>query len=180
MSFHARQGTLDGLCGIYAIINSIELISRKKLVRDERAKLFVKLVSLLDDGRFIGEIVHEGIGFRKLGELFDVATRDLKARSKKSLSRRVLCKEEPDSVDDFWEILSQTVQKKDTVVLLGLGGNYDHWTVVEKVTDKSISLVDSLALKQLRRKDCGLSGDECTHQLWPTQSYVFTLTSKKP
>ena len=70
------QGRLDGLCGIYAVLNSVRVIQPKWLQKNQE-KLFIKLVSSLDDGQLLGNIIADGIDFRKLGKLFDIVSREL-------------------------------------------------------------------------------------------------------
>ena len=170
------QGSLDGLCGIYAIINSCEILLPNGLKDEERGALFCKLVNLLDDGRPIGEIIHEGIGFRKLGELIDVASRTLQHHGIR-IDRTVAWKTEEDhkSIDDFWSNISEAINAEaGRIALIGFAGSADHWTVVSRMTDARMHLVDSEGRKQLNKAHCGLSQDDARHQLWPTQTYLLT------
>jgi hypothetical protein len=171
------QGKLDGLCGIYSIINSIGLIEKKRMSEEDRRALFVYLVDLLDDGRGIGTIVQSGIGYRKLGELVDVASRLRRSRTEKVVKRQTAMKQIPGDLDEFWNVLRghvDTAQGKS--VILGLGGKYNHWTVVKAVKDKRLELQDSGGLTHLDKSRCGLAkGPGVTHVLWPTQTYLLWL-----
>lgn len=174
-SFKASaQGSLDGLCGIYAIINACDLLLGNTLNYDDRAGLFCKLTTLLDDGRPIGDIIHDGIGFRKLGELIDVASRTLALDHAVAIRRKVASKSSAGELEDFWEELRQNVDSAaGRVALLGVGGKHNHWTVVEQVSDKSLTLADSDGLKRFNKSDCDVKEDSKTHHLWPTQTYFL-------
>ncbi|WP_310619265.1 hypothetical protein [Flexibacterium corallicola] len=176
LRYSSRQGALDGLCGIYSIINSVALISPKGMGDEDRSTQFMSLVNLLDDGRSIGEIIHEGIGFRKLGELIDVCSRRRRRSTGVDVHRRVAMKQDPKSFSEFWELLQEhvDVDRKQTAIL-GMSGKYDHWTVVKTISEKRIELQDSDGLHYLNRAQCGLEETEkIRHILWPTQTYLLS------
>jgi len=170
----SAQGSLDGLCGIYAIINACNLMLGGKLDREYQSSLFCKLTNLLDDGRPIGDVVHDGIGFRKLGELIDVASRTLALDHGVEIERRVACKTSRGELGDFWiKLLSHINLEKGSIAILGVEGKHSHWTVVQKVSRKSLTLSDSDNLKRLNKSDCDIMEGEKTHQLQPTQTYLL-------
>ena len=173
----AAQGKLDGLCGIYSIINSISLIEKNHMSQEDRQALFVYLVDLLDDGRGIGTIIQSGISFRVLGKLIDVASRWRAARTKEIICRQTAMKRVPDDIEDFWSVLANHVDMdKRQVAVLGISGKYDHWTVVRSVSSKRLTLHDSDGLKHLDIGRCGLGpGEHVSHVLWSTQSYLLRV-----
>jgi hypothetical protein len=168
---------LDGLCGIYSIINSIGLIEPKRMSDEDRNALFIYLVDLLDDGRGVGSIIHEGINFRNLGRLIDVASRLRSAKTQKAVCRQTAMKQVPDDIDDFWALLKEHVDpSQGRTAILGLGGRYDHWTVVKSITNNRLELQDSDGLTHLQKSRCGLdAGEGVIHILWPTQTYLLWL-----
>ncbi|AKI02263.1 hypothetical protein IMCC20628_03576 [Hoeflea sp. IMCC20628] len=179
-----QQGSLDGLCGIYSIVNSIGLIEPKGMDHEERVALFIYLTNLLDDGRGIGEIIHNGTGFRKLGELIDVASQrwtskndtENPSKNKKTISRRTAMKRRPDDFDEFWSVLKEHVDLDEgRTAILGLTGTHNHWSVVQKVTPNRIDLFDSNGLQHLDKRRCGLAvGGEIKHKLWSTQTFLLS------
>jgi hypothetical protein len=174
---NSAQGSLDGLCGIYAIINACNRMIEGRLDYRTRSNLFCKLTSLLDDGRPIGEIVHDGIDFEKLGELIDVAGRALALDYKIAIKRSVPWETKKGRLNDFWRDLRKHVNpSKGRVALLGIEGKHSHWTVVTRVTDKSLGLADSSELKRLDKSNCSLTTKK-VHQLYPTQTYFLTAVS---
>lgn len=173
----AVQGKLDGLCGIYSIINSISLIEKNHMSQEDRKALFVYLVDLLDDGRGIGTIIQSGISFRLLGKLIDVASRWRASRTKEIICRQTAMKRVPDDIEDFWSVLANHVDMdKRQVAILGISGKYDHWTVVRSVSRKRLTLHDSDGLKHLDIGRCGLEpGKQGNHVLWSTQTYLLRV-----
>ncbi|WP_454289018.1 hypothetical protein [Rhizobium arsenicireducens] len=169
------QGKLDGLCGIYSIINSVDLIENWKMDDDERKALFVYLVDLLDDGRGIGSIIHHGINFRDMGKLIDVASRRRSGETGKKIKRQTAMKQIPDDIGEFWSALENHVDlNKRQVAILGIGGKYEHWTVVKSVKPRRLELQDSDGLVHLDMSRCRLTeGEDGMHVLWPTQCYLL-------
>ena len=169
------QGKLDGLCGVYSIINSIGLIEKKPLRDEDRKALFVYLVDLLDDGSGIGSIIHQGINFRDLGKLVDVASRLRSATTKETVKRQTAMKQMPNDIEEFWSVLADHVDlARRQVAILGISGKYNHWTVVKSVKPRRLELQDSDGLAHLDMSRCRLkAGEDGTHTLWPTQCYLL-------
>lgn len=67
-------------------------------------------------------------------------------------------------------------------VLISLSGKYDHWTIITKITDARIYLLDSDGLQYLNIKNCitgKMNSDknsnvEKTHVLYPAQTYFLS------
>ncbi|MBB4143122.1 hypothetical protein [Rhizobium rhizoryzae] len=171
------QGKLDGLCGVYSIINGIGLIETRRMSEEDRRHLFVYLVDLLDDGRGIGTIVQSGISFRNLGKLIDVASRLRRSKTRKVVRRQTAMKQIPRDIDEFWDVLGDHVDTaQGRTVILGMSGKYEHWTVVKSISARRMELHDSDGLIQLDKARCGLrDGDGGSHILWATQSYLLYL-----
>ena len=45
------QGNLDGLCGVYAVVNSVRNLSPTRFTRVEEKELFCQLMALLQNFR---------------------------------------------------------------------------------------------------------------------------------
>ena len=80
----AIQGELDGLCGVYSIVNAIQWVLHtgsttsafrrgcKPLTRLERQALFNMLVTALDTPRPLAKFVTVGIGSPELARLLEI------------------------------------------------------------------------------------------------------------
>lgn len=170
----SAQGSLDGLCGVYAIVNACDLLLGGRLNYDYRSNLFCKLTNLLDDGRPIGDIISEGIDFRKLGKLVDVASRTLALEYNISVQRVVAWRAKEGQLDQFWRELADHVNPSmGRTAILGLEGKHHHWTAINEVTQNRLKLADSDSLTHLNKAHCSLDGTR-THHLFPTQTYLLT------
>ena len=76
-----RHGDLDGLCGLYAIINAMRQASRDRAVAEEVwADLFEALVLAADDDVGMAEAVVNGIDCRLLTKLLSAGIRHMADR----------------------------------------------------------------------------------------------------
>src|SRR3712207_5466458 len=76
-----RQGDLDGLCGLYAIVNAMRQASRDCAVAEEVwADLFAALVLAADDHVGIAEAVVNGIDRRPLTRILNAAIQHMADR----------------------------------------------------------------------------------------------------
>jgi len=157
-----RQGHLDGLCGVYAIINGI----RRALGPDPRLSsevwdgLFAKLLAAHDQGLGASAVVTDGIGPRALRRLakaaaiyladhhgIDLVVSRPDHRAKTRTVRKILA------------YISNATRESRTAVVIGFGGQLDHWSVVTSVGSEFITLFDSAGHHRLRIDRC-----RTTHQ----------------
>src|SRR5258708_3597437 len=87
-----RQGHLDGLCGVYSIVNAVRFALRsvdhtcrtsrcpRHLSRREAELLFAALVRSLVSSRHRARVIVDGIDFMQLATLLRAATKWLHAQ----------------------------------------------------------------------------------------------------
>jgi hypothetical protein len=121
--------------------------------------------------RDVSDILCEGIGFVQLGKLIDTAAAFVELRFGVHLSRKVAATESEPRFNSFWQALKANTGNGKAVIL-GVGGNHSHWTVVDRVTQARISLKDSDRLIHLNYSQCKYGG---TTELWPRQSYFISI-----
>lgn len=164
-----EQGALDGLCGVYSIVNAVRIVRR---LDDEACKeLFRQIIVYLSQRRMLGRILVEGLNLHVIGGIFRNVN-DLGA-----VQRIMPFKRAPETpLDRFWSVMLEFLGNAGgRAVLLGLGGVYDHWTVVENITDRQIRLFDSYGLKTLNRHRCTTLRPTARrpHKLYPTHTYFL-------
>jgi hypothetical protein len=171
------QGNLDGLCGIYSIVNAAQNLSKNKLSEKNTNDLFRVLCRALSADQKLEDALFEGISVKPLGKLIDVASKFLSDKRGFSIDRHRAFKSKPDGLDKMWNKISDHVDKHGPgSVILGLGKTHDHWTCVREIKNKQISLIDSDGLRRLSRKHCTISESpgKRLHILWPTQTYLLS------
>lgn len=171
-----RQGDLDSLCGVYAIVNAMRLLlsDASAFGPAQAHELFWHLCtrgkarSAVDDGLETAEVwalatraaahvrrhsaaeVHLTRPFRRAGH-----------RSFSSLSRH----------------FAPLLQGEGTALLLAFEGRRSHWSVATGVTDHYLRVFDSAGMRRVRLDLCRLVGertaDEATHWLIDTDALML-------
>lgn len=165
-----EQGGLDSLCGVYSIVNAVRIVN--SLTNEDCSSLFGKIIEHLDESRSLPAVLTSGLSLQAIGSIFkDVIGNE-------TIQRAMPFKHYPNaSLDEFWEgmrIFLADGERK--AILIGLGGIYDHWTVVSKITPKQIQLFDSDGLKKLNRVKCTTKEPTLNrpHRIYPTHTYFLS------
>lgn len=165
-----EQGALDSLCGVYSLINATRFVSGTS--NDECDELFGKVIHYLEEQEILASVLYEGIF---LDRVMKIAANVLSERL--PVRKRPFKGTDP-SLEEFWQAVNSFVDCSNQVVLLGIGGKHDHWTLVTGATDKEFKLYDSVGLSRLRRAYCtvGDVSKKRKHSLNPRISYFLSLT----
>ena len=149
----ARQGSLDGLCGLYAVINALELAgvpSRRSL----QTELFIQLAYGLGAGALLSAM-HEGLETYDLVRAAAVAFRWLSDNHGIALEayqpfegRRFR------SVRTYRAALTKLVEHPETAVIISFKKpGFAHWSVAQEIDEHQIRLRDSGGMRALRLAD---------------------------
>lgn len=168
-----NQGDLDGLCGVYAVINAVDCLCGP-LSASEARYLFKHIVRYLNTRVVIAERLSEGFTQPEIaGVLKHIVCRRYSIRRYKPFHLR------PDvGLDDYWYSLQAAFDQSPSVALIGMSGRHHHWTLVKRVTAKTLILKDSSGLRYLARRHCSLFNDfdgNKPHWLMPSHTYILTL-----
>ncbi|MBV9405468.1 MAG: hypothetical protein JO211_09000 [Acidobacteriaceae bacterium] len=169
-----RQGDLDGLCGIYAIINSVRLLCRRASTRF-CAKLFRFLLKALERRcRRPIAIIWRGMSPRILQGLLDqcfaFVRKHLGMTLESSGLPKKMRKQKSESI--LWHHLSDRM-RQGNIAIICLDGAYSHWTVVHAITPKTIRLLDSSGPRFLRRESCAIASSQKRFQIDPRAILVI-------
>jgi hypothetical protein len=165
------QGALDGLCGIYSIVNAARIISD---INDQEARrLFEQILLHLEKTRDLSRVLAEGIDLNSIGSILrDIVNHRIP-------NRAMPFKHRPDvSLDEFWcEMLAFLDGNHKRAILICLSGPvWDHWSIVHAVSEKQIYFFDSLKLRNLKRSRCTTTRSTSArpHLLCPTHTYFLS------
>lgn len=177
-----RQGALDSLCGVYAIINSSKAVCDTRdirLDRDQCKALFVELCGVLADGGQLADGLTEGTTIRTFRRMTRTAHAWLRDRHELRLDSAQAFGTSPGGLDHYWSrVLSHVEEYGPGSVLIRLSGRYEHWSCIRSMSDRGINLMDSDGIKRLSRERCtvGLrSGRRRRHVLLPTQTVLVSV-----
>ena len=150
-----QQGSLDGLCGVYCIVNVIRVLC-PEFRNDVFECLFDHLIRALPKaGADASVTVAGGIGQRVFTALLKEALAEMTAEYDISLTCRRLPKKfrRTTNLGGLFRRLEGTLSPT-RVAVLGMDGKHNHWTVAVNATLQSIKLFDSSSMSVLRRSDC--------------------------
>jgi hypothetical protein len=151
-----QQGNLDGLCGVYAIINAARLLAqRRRLPRAVWLELFEALTERLQDDGVLSDAVPHGIATRQLRGLLAHACTWLSTEhdihlvtSRPFMKRRSVTF--ADAADELRERLVIDGDRRAVAIL----GTAEHWTVVRSVGGTHLNLYDSEGLHRWQLRRC--------------------------
>jgi hypothetical protein len=166
-----RQGQLDGLCGVYALVNAVDVLCGPLSKRQARA-LFQQILTFLEARGPLAERCTNGI------VIHDIA----------AILKHVICPQYPihrskpfhcqARIDKqhYLQTLQAFLQQPQTIALVGLEGYHSHWTLLHRITDKTLMAHDSAGLHYLLQSSCSIYevGEQKLHWLFPAQTYLLS------
>ena len=169
-----QQGQLDGLCGVYSIVNAVRVLC-PELSKDNFECLFDHLMQSLPRlGADASTTVAGGIGQRVFTALLKEAIAELAAECDVSMTCRRLPKKFRHSakLGGLFRKLENTLSPT-CVAVLGMDGTHNHWTVAVNATQSRIKLFDSSKMSVLRRSDCTIG--KAVNRTGISMSHVFLV-----
>lgn len=151
------QGSLDGLCGLYAVINSLRLALSKDapLTRAVCEALFGAGIAYLHRRKTLHTEIIDGVEPRRRNALAQHLAKLV------STSNYQVTIERPESVGwrsiehDVFPWMEQSLLAGKPV-LITLTGGLEHHSVVSGMTSRTLKLFDSSAHRSIRKASCGL------------------------
>lgn len=185
-----EQGTLDGLCGIYSIINSLlwaqytsqlATIKKPKQTKDldeaELTDLFMHLLSALVQRRSHLRPVVDGVSHNDLARLIKSSSKWLVEHSGAAFtSHRPFYGRARIATSRVACVLARHLALPGSAVIVGLERPWDHWTVVRKATPRRLLLLDSSGESQLPLRACGQHCTRRSSLLRPDNVFLLKLT----
>ncbi len=156
MPRHARafgQGDLDGLCGVYAVINALRHLF--PLNEEHCRALFAALIKALHRRcRRPHHPILWGMSFSTLKRLIEAAqTCKVLDGAQTFQARPLRLSRDQRNLPQLWSSLRQEL-KSSCVAVIGITGAADHWVVVHRITAKTLWVLDAAGRTRLRRSQC--------------------------
>ena len=148
-----RQGDLDGLCGVYAVVNALRYLFG--LREDHCRALFAALIKALHRRcRRPHHPILWGMSFSTLKRLIEAAqTCQVLDGAQTFQARPLRLSRDQRNLPRLWSGLRQEVTPT-CVAIVGLAGITNHWCVVSRVTPKTLWLLDSSGQTRIYRSRC--------------------------
>lgn len=184
LSMASRQGSLDCLCGVYAVLNATEIVIGKFMITTKRNKrksqkrlLFNDLVGYLAKRNKLENALTKGISkIDTRGGLLDIAIKSVKKNQKLTIKKQRAFNEDPETLEQYWEKLSSHLMQDKTAVIIVISGRLEHWTCVKAITPELLVLADSVGMQFIHRQKCIIGQEEKgMNTLWPTMTYLLSI-----
>lgn len=163
-----QQGNLDGLCGAYAVINAVRLISNK-LSTEECQGVLLKILRLQIKHRKSVYFMIHGLNQTKIANILQqIIEPDFTITYSRPFKKRQKVK--------FAELYASlydylNAHDKRCVIICFETKSYDHWTVVESISANRLNLFDSIGRKFINCKHC------TTTELSPQNPILIDFTA---
>jgi len=153
LMFPYIQGYLDGLCGVYSLINAMRIVLN--LSQKESAELFKRIIKCMEERRRISSFVVNGLcpvdiqyALRMVIEPKYPIT-----WSRPYLRRRNL------KINSYWQEMLEFINEDDhrAVIMTIHIKQWCHWSVVHGISERQLRFFDSAALaKRVNRNRCAI------------------------
>ena len=184
------QGDLDGLCGIYSVVNSLawalhtrravgDNLSRKarRLRERERTELFIALLTVLFERRKQARPIADGISSIDLAYVIRRSAAWLRTHRGLDLTvKRPFYRYRRLRLSRIAAQLADHLAEPGCSAIIGIEPPWDHWTVVIGVTENRLTLFDSGGSIHLLLPR---PGDGQANLLRPSSVFLLTLTAPK-
>jgi len=170
MSKPYRQGDLDGLCGVYALVNAVDYLCGPLSNRKAR-QLFQQILTHLEARAPLASRCTYGIVINEIaGILKFVICQHYPIQRYKPFHRQPWVNK-----SRYIQTLRTFLQQPNTIVLLALEGYHGHWTLVHQITDKTLMTYDSSEIRYVLINSCSMINDpvEKRHWLMPAHTYLL-------
>jgi len=139
-----RQGELDGLCGLYSIINAVRLASFPRRLRKPEVKLLFEAgLRILSSTRRLRYILADGMYDHMWERMSSAVLAEAALNHDQELMLiDLLACAKVRSTRDAHRAL-RTALHSGMPTLVTLTGSYDHWTVISSYTKARYQLFDS-------------------------------------
>ena len=171
-----RQGRLDGLCGVYALINALRLLY-PRLDEDACERAFCALIrARARQTASPLAVISGGLSRRELLRLIGSWQRFAAKEFGVTLTVNRLKVSEP-SLRGIWRGLCRALDGK-SVAIIGLDGIERHWTVAHAATERTLRVADSCGLRVIFRSQCTVGRTSLRYQLSPAEVLVVSRESE--
>lgn len=159
-----RQGGLDGLCGLYSVINSIKTVCKNGITTDEYEQLTQHLARSVINAKFKDYFI-DGMDATHIDKMLKAAKKRLMHRPSTPNKEGKVCRNKGfrfsykkivcRSYKEFKSTIkkhfdqSKSERKYGKSIIIGVHGKMMHWTSIWSMTEAGVNLCDSGGLKRL-------------------------------
>jgi hypothetical protein len=157
-----RQGALDGLCGVHAIINALHALAPGITEKDAQKLFRVLLKEIARKGAF--KVIWRGMDGTLFRHLLVLALARIATKQGLSIKVARPFASEPVHLGDVADRLRQALNGRCVAVTI-IHTETWHWTVIKRATGKSLFLFDSAGLNSIRIDNCAVQKGEKRYRI---------------
>lgn len=170
------QGDLDGLCGIYAVVNALNHLLQNRSESALSESLFEAVLRAIPR-RMYPEVLFEGLDVEDLQKIARAAVRhlDQEWNIQVEVTRPFLRRRFKDQLS-FLDELETVVGERPCSTVIGIDWNgvEGHWTVLKEIRSDEMRLIDSAGTKVLKRKGTSVRRNG-RPRYCPEETTIFVL-----
>ncbi len=179
-----RQGSIDGLCGVYSVMNATEAVIGKfhydrKLGRkaSQRKVLFKNLIGYLAKQGMLEDALVWGFeNIDAKGGFIDIAVKSVKKYQRRKLRKKIAFDTDDVTLDAYWEKLTEHLSQPESAAIICLSGRIKHWTCVRRITPCALILSDSSGIRRIAKGQCSIAeGSRDRYILRPMMTYLLSV-----
>ena len=177
-----RQGHASSLCGIYALLNAIQLVlwPRHKLMPSQLKKLFGSAVQHLEQSRGLASILGHGIDEAAWLDLNRALIKQASALTGACICRRFILRRRSNLTGRSAVASIKQQLRNNRPVLVILWGAYDHVTVFVGYNRGRLMLFDSSGFSWINEASVGLLHPSSSKRHQVTRRTVVALSLEDP
>ena len=161
------QSSFDSLCGVVSILNAYQLVSGASSYESEI--LYREIIEFLAKKKILKDVILDGINHRLMKDIFYSVAQN---RFKEFLTDT---KWAGWKVKDFWEYSTSWLSEDRRAIILSIGGKYNHYSVLNKITPRTFHLTDSSGLLRIYKHQISFPDylGEDKYKIYPTQCWFL-------
>ncbi|MCB1460639.1 MAG: hypothetical protein KDJ48_15500 [Nitratireductor sp.] len=182
-----KQGDLDGLCGIYAVMNAMDLALNRAMqgavtpeaVQNEEFRLALAALANGKSASYLIDKIVDGTAVTDLVRVAKAIFDKIKKETDGDLSIKVSVPYRNHEYKTLGEFLATLENNEQDFTATILKVEYPesiksaHWTVLSKIKSDSIKLLDSSGEKSMSRRSIAIKGSKT--KINPQETVVITI-----
>jgi hypothetical protein len=156
-----KQGSHNGLCAVYAVINALAFIQPRYMTQEMEEPLMGTLLDCYPGD--VADFIKSGCERSQMDILLKGVQDWTDSHDWAVWGSHALHPVHGETREDFWDAVAADIAPRQSIALVGFGGDnrgpsrYEpHWTCVERISPSYIFLRDSSDYVRIPKRDTGV------------------------
>ncbi|EFO3397708.1 hypothetical protein ACQ1XX_004870, partial [Escherichia coli] len=172
----SRQGTMDGLCGAYCIVNLMVWLYGRKI---NRKSLFSKIIIAYELHWELSEWITNGIDHHEIDHIINDTLEAGYYNERYPVNiKRPFYKKKNIEINKILKRMEKFLASHKPTERIIMLATHEHWTLICDIDECNLYHFDSSSLHFSKRKSYSLFGGETRHRLCANSIYFITRAYK--